>query len=112
MSTSDTPKTDTETGFVTTNFGICKSRHLYVERDGPFVTADYARTLERELNAANQRIAELEKDKARLDWLEAKLCYAMVSLNGTAMCSLPSGGHGWENGRLRAAIDAERKETT
>jgi hypothetical protein len=31
----------------------------------------HAAVLERQLNAANARIAELEKDKARLDWLDA-----------------------------------------
>jgi hypothetical protein len=34
------------------------------------VDADFTRDLERKLNAANARIAELEKDKTRLDALE------------------------------------------
>lgn len=36
------------------------------------VPAEFAAGLERELTAANQRIAELEKDEKRLDWIESQ----------------------------------------
>lgn len=36
----------------------------------PIVSADFARELERELNAANERISELEKYKARYDFIK------------------------------------------
>jgi hypothetical protein len=53
-------------------------------------------------------VADLRRDRERLDWLEDKLCYAMVCLNGRSMESLPNNGKGWHNGELRAAIDAAR----
>ena len=43
------------------------------------VDSDFARQLERELTVANQRITELEKDKARLDWLERDDSFPSVS---------------------------------
>lgn len=70
MSTSDTPRTD-----AAENAGCWANDTDY------YVEADFARQLERELSAAQARIAEqaallavLERDKARLDWLSTQ-CY-------------------------------------
>lgn len=56
---SDTPRTD----------AVIADRKNYDTFGGWLDLEDHAIRLERELNAANARIAELEKDKARLDWL-------------------------------------------
>lgn len=54
--------------------------------DEESVGSTFARKLERELNAALSRIAELEKDKARLDWLGSQ-CVTMSCENGKAWFS-------------------------
>ena len=53
---SDTPRTDAEAFYP----------HDSKEK---VCDADFARILERELNAANQRIKRLEEDSQRLNWL-------------------------------------------
>ena len=65
---------------------------------------DFARQLERELSTAQARIAELDKEKARLDWLEE---------NGDQIhCSECWAGNidQYWVAPTRAAIDAEMKE--
>jgi len=60
-------------------------------------------------HAAESALASAEADRKRLDWLEQRLVYAMVRLEGkTAMESLPNNGNGWGNGELRAAIDHQQ----
>ena len=71
MNETPTPRTDAET--MRDEMEHCDT-DIYI---GPstYIPADFARTLERELTAANQRIAELEKDKARLDWLDKRTAH-------------------------------------
>ncbi len=65
-------------------------------------------TAQARASAAETALARAEADRARLDWLENALCYAMVSPRGrTSMVLLPNNGHGWDNGKLRASIDAQ-----
>lgn len=56
---SETPRTDNTTG----------SADRFGDRD--VVSANFARTLERELAASQTRVKEMEADKVRLDWLGA-----------------------------------------
>lgn len=50
-------------------------------------------------------------DTEIVDWLEKHLYYAMVVHEGkVAMESLKNNGAGWENGELRAAVNAARKQ--
>ena len=82
---SDTPRTDSG------------SWHTRIPGDpagADVVYQSLARTLERELAAAHQRIAELEKDRARLDWLN-------IEPNCDKVGSWMSA-----TGDIRAAIDA------
>jgi hypothetical protein len=110
---SDTPRTEQACGFCDLDTAV---------------PADFARELERDLNAkdqqlsalrlvcgttdgnkfetaldrANARIAELEKDKARLDWLEA-------APKSNTVCSFNKWYGG--NDTYRQAIDAAMKGT-
>ena len=61
----DTPRTDCNAGYVldSTEFHCQSFEH---ESDGSYVNADFARELERELNAANQRIKQLENKLERI----------------------------------------------
>jgi hypothetical protein len=83
---SDTPRTDAKAQFFGWN----------PEEGEEFVTASFARKLEREN-------AELRADKERLDWLEASdLWPAYLDFWPNHLPQL--------GGSLRAAIDAARKE--
>lgn len=95
---SDTPRTDDELWKVEYTSGICE-----------VVYADFARTLELNNTALQARVKELEKDKARLDWLESQ----RVQLN----CTMGApGNYHYQVGcwpsqhSYRAAID-ERMES-
>jgi predicted nucleic acid-binding Zn-ribbon protein len=66
-----------------------------------------AEAMEKYRNEANDRIAELERDRARLDWLDNKLDYElMITVFGKSV-GLESDGGPRE---LRSAIDAAMKE--
>lgn len=56
---SETPRTDKAALLID-----CISEELIGAPDGDFVHVDFARTLERELSAANAKIAELERQVA------------------------------------------------
>jgi hypothetical protein len=58
---SDTPRTNSQSGWGMTYRGRSSSEELYVDPRGPFVHSQFARQLERELNAANERIKRLEE---------------------------------------------------
>ena len=58
-SMSDTPRTDGMTGYFIDGSGIKKGDAIYIDPKGPFVLADFARELEREL-------AEAKAENARL----------------------------------------------
>ena len=77
---SETPRTDDQIGYNSSTMSM--------------VRIEFARTLERELTALHQRIAELEKDRARLDWLN-------IEPNCDKVGSWMSA-----TGDIRAAIDA------
>jgi hypothetical protein len=74
---SDTPRTDEQTFDVVVKRGDAHiGREHYKDGSGDFVESDFCKKLERELNAANDRIKELE---AKLDelhdlekWLEGR----------------------------------------
>jgi hypothetical protein len=57
---SDTPRTDAATMYPVANNGLLKTNSGYIDNDGVFVFADFARQLERDLTAAQKRVAELE----------------------------------------------------
>ena len=66
---SDTPRTNSQSGWGMTYRGKSASTELYVDPNGPFVHSQFARQLERELNAANERIellAACNADVARI----------------------------------------------
>jgi hypothetical protein len=61
---SDTPRTDNQSGLLKTYLKPLNGDALYVDLDGTFVLSEFARfarQLERELNAANERIKRLEE---------------------------------------------------
>lgn len=68
---SDTPRTDAHSGWGVTYRGRTASTELYVDSTGPFVHAQFARQLERELNAANERIRRLD---GRCQALDDQVC--------------------------------------
>jgi hypothetical protein len=74
------------------------------------VIKDFAAIIERELADAQEKIAELEQDKARLDWLAQRYVAAHHDRHFEARTA----DFGWSAERstvsLRAAIDAARKE--
>lgn len=61
---SDTPRTNSQSGWGMTYRGKSASTELYVDPSGPFVHSQFACQLERELNAANERIELLESMNA------------------------------------------------
>lgn len=82
------------------------------------VTADFARTLERELASAQAALAAAKEDMERLDWLEKTpgSCYASVEPDGdilmhfVAVPEAPAKDRrGYVKPTARAAIDAARK---
>lgn len=75
---SDTPRTDAHSGWGVNYRGRTASTELYVDSTGPFVHAQFARQLERELNAANERIKRLEE--ANLDKM-ARLAADIIKLH-------------------------------
>lgn len=68
---SDTPRTNAQSGWGMNYRGRSSSEELYVDPRGPFVHSQFARQLERELNAANERIKRLEEaGDAMAKWLD------------------------------------------
>lgn len=45
--TSKTPKTDSQCGYAVNHYGLLKNNDLFVEENGPFVQADFAREMEK-----------------------------------------------------------------
>ena len=45
--TSKTPKTDSQCGYAINHYGTLKNNDLFVEKNGPFVHADFAREMEK-----------------------------------------------------------------
>lgn len=45
--TSKTPKTDSQCGYAVNHYGRLKNNNLFVEKNGPFVHADFAREMEK-----------------------------------------------------------------
>lgn len=58
---SDTPRTDASRGWAYTPWGGSLSDMIVVDPRGAFVDVAFAQKLERELNAANKRVFDLEK---------------------------------------------------
>ena len=58
---SGTPRTDANSGWSINYRGKSSSDELYIDPNGVFVHSAFARTLERELAAANERIKRLEE---------------------------------------------------
>ncbi len=74
---SDTPRTDEQTFDVVVKRGDAHiGREHYKDGSGDFVESDFCKKLERELNAANDRIKELEAKVDELHdlekWLEGR----------------------------------------
>jgi ubiquinone biosynthesis protein UbiJ len=63
---TDTPRTDANSGQALCAKGLSKDDHLYANASGPFVHADFARTLERELAAITKERDDLVKENARI----------------------------------------------
>ena len=87
---SDTPRTDKESFFPHDSmYQVCD--------------ADFARQLERELNAANQRIEELEREIDRLNMriLSLEVAGQNVVYQATEM---------WKRGAIKEWLDLVRKE--
>ena len=72
---SDTPRTDAMRGFAISHYGSSKSYDLVCDEGGPFVHADFARQLERELNTERQCAEKAEEDLAEA----RKRCDEMLS---------------------------------
>lgn len=103
MST-DTPETDLES---------YSSEDFY--RPETVVKIDFARKLERERDAARAELADLRKDKERLDWLQAlpKVVLSRMAICGThEIQGYDSDGCDFccEKNTIREAIDAAMKE--
>ncbi len=74
---SDTPRTDEQTFDVVVKCGDAHiGREHYKDGSGDFVESDFCKKLERELNAANERIKQLEAKVDELHdlekWLEGR----------------------------------------
>lgn len=52
---NNTPKTDAQTGYAITADGLNKNNCLYIDQNGPFVLAGFARELELE----NEKLREI-----------------------------------------------------
>jgi hypothetical protein len=92
---SDTPRTDAEQA---TDNGDTKP------------VFEFARQLERELNAAQDKLAELQADAARLDWLErSRADLASVKVNRWVLVF--GDANVCQGMTARDAIDAAMKDT-
>ena len=77
-----TPRTDSQVGFgLTSHYGPSNSRDLYIEEDGPFVHAAFARDLERRLQAIHA-LVEGDADGTIDATPYEKLCNEIAGLTG------------------------------
>jgi hypothetical protein len=95
MNDTPTPRTDGITGFFVDGSGIKKGDEFYIDPNGPFVFASFARELERELASEtkwaheyHERVKELEDENARLRAIFPRILVALKSGACSPTCSI------------------------